>query len=83
LSNLNFIIESYNAEVEDLPRLYKEDGGGKARNASGVIFERTLFSAFVLIMVLKQRKMTTSARKKLMAFVLRTFKLINTSIVMM
>lgn len=39
MSNLNFIIESYNAEVEDLPRLYKEDGGGKARNASGVIFE--------------------------------------------
>lgn len=39
MSNLNLIIDSYNAEVEDLPRLHKEDGGGKARNASGVIFE--------------------------------------------
>jgi hypothetical protein len=39
MSNLNLIIEAYNAEVEDLPRLHKEDGGGKARNASGVIFE--------------------------------------------
>ena len=39
MSNLNLIIDAYNAEVEDLPRLHKEDGGGKARNASGVIFE--------------------------------------------
>ena len=39
MSNLNLIIDAYNAEVEDLPRLHKEEGGGKARNASGVIFE--------------------------------------------
>lgn len=39
MSNLNPIIDAYNSEVEDLPRLHKEDGGGKARNASGVIFE--------------------------------------------
>jgi hypothetical protein len=39
MSNLNLIIDAYNAEVEDLPRLHKEQGGGKARNASGVIFE--------------------------------------------
>lgn len=39
MQNLNLIIDAYNAEVEDLPRLHKENGGGKARNASGVIFE--------------------------------------------
>ena len=39
MSNFDTIIEAYNAKVSDLPRLHKEDGGGKARNASGVIFE--------------------------------------------
>lgn len=39
MSNLNLIIDAYNAEVEDLPRLHFIDGGGKARNGSGVIFE--------------------------------------------
>jgi hypothetical protein len=39
MSNFGTIIEAYNAKVSDLPRLHKEDGGGKARNASGVIFE--------------------------------------------
>jgi len=39
MSNLNLIIDAYNAEVADLPRLHQEKGGGKARNASGVIFE--------------------------------------------
>jgi hypothetical protein len=39
MSNLNLIIDTYNAEVEDLPRLHFIGGGGKARNASGVIFE--------------------------------------------
>lgn len=40
MTNLNLIIDAYNAEVEDLPRLHKEEGGGKARNASGSIFEK-------------------------------------------
>lgn len=39
MTNLNLIIDAYNAEVEDLPRLHFTGGGGKARNASGVIFE--------------------------------------------
>lgn len=39
MSNLNLIVDAYNAEVADLPRLHQEEGGGKARNASGVIFE--------------------------------------------
>jgi len=39
MTNLNLIIDAYNAEVADLPRLHKEKGGGKARNGSGVIFE--------------------------------------------
>ena len=39
MSNFDTIIEAYNEKVSDLPRLHKEDGGGKARNASGVIFE--------------------------------------------
>lgn len=39
MSNLNLIIDAYNAEVEDLPRLHFIGGGGKARNGSGVIFE--------------------------------------------
>ena len=39
MTSFDTIIEAYNAKVSDLPRLHKEDGGGKARNASGVIFE--------------------------------------------
>lgn len=39
MSNLTLIINAYNAEIVDLPRLHQEEGGGKARNASGVIFE--------------------------------------------
>lgn len=47
MSNLNFIIDAYNAEVKDLPRIHKEYGGGKARNASGVIFENFIRSLCV------------------------------------
>ncbi len=39
MTNLSSIIDTYDSEVVDLPRLHKEGGGGKARNASGVIFE--------------------------------------------
>lgn len=39
MNNLDIIIEAYNSEVEDIPRIHKEEGGGKARNASGVLFE--------------------------------------------
>ena len=38
----NLIVEEYNAKVSDLARLHKEDGGGKARNGSGVIFENVI-----------------------------------------
>ena len=37
--NFNSIVDAYNQEVDDLPRLHREEGGGKARNASGTIFE--------------------------------------------
>ena len=33
------IIETYNNEVDDLARLHKEEGGGKARSKSGLAFE--------------------------------------------
>lgn len=39
MSNLNLIIDAYNKEVDNLPTLYKSHGGGKARNASGLIYE--------------------------------------------
>ena len=39
MSNLDLIIDAYNAEVADLPRLHQEKGGGKARNASGLVYE--------------------------------------------
>lgn len=39
MTNIDLIIESYNQEVKDLPRLHMVGGGGKARNGSGVIFE--------------------------------------------
>lgn len=42
MQNLNLIVDAYNSEVEDLPRLHQEEGGGKARNASGVIFENLI-----------------------------------------
>jgi len=42
MSNLNLIIDAYNAEVADLPRLHLIGGGGKARNASGVLFENLI-----------------------------------------
>lgn len=37
--NLDPIIETYNKEVDDLPILHKNCGGGKARNASGLVYE--------------------------------------------
>lgn len=40
MSNLNLIVEAYNAEVSELPTIHKEEGGGKARNGSGSIFEK-------------------------------------------
>lgn len=42
MSNLDVIIETYNQEVKDLPRLHLVGGGGKARNGSGVIFENLI-----------------------------------------
>jgi hypothetical protein len=39
MSNLDLIIETYNREVDDLPNLHKNSGGGKARNASGLVYE--------------------------------------------
>lgn len=42
MTNLDFIIESYNLEVKNLPRLHMIGGGGKARNGSGVIFENLI-----------------------------------------
>lgn len=39
MNNLDIIIEAYNCEVGDIPRIHREEGGGKARNASGVLFE--------------------------------------------
>lgn len=42
MSNLNLIIDAYNAEIAELPQLHKEEGGGKARNASGLIFENLI-----------------------------------------
>lgn len=39
MNNLDLIIEAYNSEVETIPQIHKEEGGGKARNASGVLFE--------------------------------------------
>lgn len=42
MSNLNLIVDAYNAEVAELPYLHLTEGGGKARNASGVIFEKLI-----------------------------------------
>ena len=40
-NNISTIIELYNNEVKDLPRLH-QIGGGKARNGSGIIFENLI-----------------------------------------
>lgn len=39
MPNLDLIIEEYNKEVDNLPILHKNRGGGKARNASGLVYE--------------------------------------------
>jgi hypothetical protein len=39
MSDLNFIIDTYNSEVDALPNIHKNIGGGKARNASGLVYE--------------------------------------------
>ena len=36
------IIEQYNREVDDLPRIHQEGGGGNARNASGLVYENLI-----------------------------------------
>ena len=36
------IIEQYNREVDDLPRIHQEGGGGEARNASGLVYENLI-----------------------------------------
>tara|TARA_B100000131_G_scaffold10710_1_gene11162 strand:+ start:267 stop:836 length:570 start_codon:yes stop_codon:yes gene_type:complete len=36
------IIEKYNQEVDDLPRIHQESGGGNARNASGLVYENLI-----------------------------------------
>lgn len=35
-------IEKYEADVDDLPRIHNELGGGKARNASGLVYENLI-----------------------------------------
>ena len=32
------IIESYNQDITELPKLHKEFGGGMARNGSGLVY---------------------------------------------
>ena len=36
------IIEQYNQEVDALPRIHQESGGGNARNASGLVYENLI-----------------------------------------
>ena len=36
------IIEQYNREVDNLPRIHQEGGGGNARNASGLVYENLI-----------------------------------------
>lgn len=35
-------VECYEADVDDLPRIHNELGGGKARNASGLVYENLI-----------------------------------------
>ena len=41
---MNEIIETYNNEVDALSLLHKNEGGGKARNKSGLVFENFIGS---------------------------------------
>ena len=36
------IIESYNQDITELPKLHKEFGGGMARNGSGLVYENLI-----------------------------------------
>ena len=36
------IIESYNQDITELPKLHKEYGGGMARNGSGLVYENLI-----------------------------------------
>jgi hypothetical protein len=40
--NLTQCIQQYEENVDDLPRIHKELGGGQARNASGLIYENLI-----------------------------------------
>ena len=37
------IIEQYETEVDELPEIHAQNGGGKARNKSGLIYENLTF----------------------------------------
>ena len=39
---LQTVIESYNKEVDALPEIHQEGGGGEARNASGLVYENLI-----------------------------------------
>jgi hypothetical protein len=41
--NLLNIIEQYETEVDELPEIHAQNGGGKARNKSGLIYENLIF----------------------------------------
>jgi hypothetical protein len=42
MNYLDLIIEGYNCEAKKIPQIHKERGGGKARSASGVLFENLI-----------------------------------------
>ena len=39
---LQTIVESYNQDVDELPKLHREHGGGMARNGSGLVYENLI-----------------------------------------
>jgi hypothetical protein len=42
LKSLSQVVETYEKEVDDLPRVHRELGGGAARSASGLVYENLI-----------------------------------------